>query len=162
MSMRQIAEHVPALRCSFARGTLWKQTLGEAHDTTGGEPQHEQQQQANKQKTILRERREHLGKQHDHERSDQGSEQPVGTADHDDKQKEYRLQERKGFGADEARQWCEYPAGKAGSDGGKSESGGADHGRIKSDRLARHSRVPRRKPPPPSASEGPKGHSSRR
>src|SRR5436853_125642 len=57
-------------------------------------------------------------------------------ADHDDEEKENRLQERKRFGADEARQRCEYSAGQSGGDGGKSESGGADHGRIKSDRLA--------------------------
>ena len=68
------------------------------HEAGRREPQNEEQQHADEEQAVLRQPREHLGQQHDHQRADEWTQHTIGAADHDHQQEQDRLEEREGLG----------------------------------------------------------------
>ncbi len=125
----------------FAIAVLFKEALDQTDDPAGREPQHEKEQHADEEQAIFREEGEHLRQEHDDNRAEQRAERAVGAADHDHEEEHDRLEEREGFGANEAGHRGKDAARESRHYGRKHEGRDPHHDRIEADRLAGDFRI---------------------
>jgi hypothetical protein len=108
-----------------------------ADDALRRDPEHREQQRAEEQQAVLRERGEQLGQQHDERGPDHRAGDRARAADDHHQDEQDRLEEGERGRRDESRQRCEQRARETGARGRERERHGLDRDRVEADRFRR-------------------------